>query len=101
MSTHRSPARAATPATWRGWLDCTPPMDTSVSQRLASASATRYSSLRVLLPPYAMPEWQSSRLAQIAAPPRWAERRSSGVDRRRPEQQRVAGERREGHQLNI
>ena len=31
----------------------------------ASASATRYSSLRVLLPPNARPELQSSRLAQI------------------------------------
>jgi hypothetical protein len=51
MSTHLSPALAATAATWRVWLDCTPPIDTSVSQPCASASATRYSSLRVLLPP--------------------------------------------------
>ena len=77
-STHLSPARAATAATWRVWLDCTPPIETSVSQPWASASATRYSSLRVLLPPYAMPELQSSRLAQSAAPPRWAVSRSSG-----------------------
>src|SRR3954467_12469313 len=70
------PVRAAAAATWRVWLDCTPPIDTSVSQPLASASATRYSSFRVLLPPYARPLLQSSRLAQIAAPPRWAVKRS-------------------------
>ena len=45
------PVRAAAAATWRVWLDCTPPIETSVSQPLARASATRYSSLRVLLPP--------------------------------------------------
>jgi hypothetical protein len=50
-STHPMPVRAATAATWRVWLDCTPPMETSVSHPSASASATRYSSLRVLLPP--------------------------------------------------
>ena len=54
-STHFSPTLAATAATWRVWLDCTPPMDTRVSQPVASASAMRYSSLRVLLPPKAMP----------------------------------------------
>ena len=36
-----------------------------VSAPWASASGTRYSSLRVLLPPNASPELQSSRLAQI------------------------------------
>src|SRR4051794_18649423 len=51
-------------------------MDTSVSHPLASASATRYSSLRVLLPPNARPLLQSSRLAQSRAPPRCALRRS-------------------------
>ncbi len=45
------PVRAAAAATWRVWLDWTPPIETSVSQPLESASATRYSSLRVLLPP--------------------------------------------------
>src|SRR5829696_2496807 len=45
-------------------------METSVSQPLASASATRYSSFRVLFPPKAIPELQSSRLAQICAPPK-------------------------------
>src|SRR6478672_10411638 len=70
-STQRSPRCADTAATWRVWFDCTPPIETSVSQPRASASATRYSSLRVLLPPKARPELQSSRLAQIAAPPRW------------------------------
>jgi hypothetical protein len=76
-STHVRPTRAATAATWRVWLLCTPPIETSVSQPCASASATRYSSLRVLLPPKAMPELQSSRLAQTAAPPRCSVSRSS------------------------
>src|SRR5687767_14294838 len=71
------PVFAAAAATCRVWLDWTPPIETSVSQPWASASATRYSSLRVLLPPYARPLLQSSRLAQISAPPRWAVRRSS------------------------
>ena len=43
-STHFSPTRAATPATCRVWLDCTPPIETRVSQPFAMASATRYSS---------------------------------------------------------
>ncbi len=72
------PSLAATAATCRVWLDCTPPIETSVSAPCASASGTRYSSLRVLFPPKASPELQSSRLAQIAAPPRWAVSRSSG-----------------------
>src|ERR687896_496455 len=70
-------SRTSTPATWRVWLLWTPPIETSVSQPFASASATRYSSLRVLLPPKAMPELQSSRLAQTAAPPRRSVSRSS------------------------
>src|SRR4051812_24778230 len=70
------PVRAAAAATWRVWFDCTPPIETSVSQPLTSASATRYSSLRVLLPPNARPLLQSSRLAQSCAPPRCALRRS-------------------------
>ena len=64
------PSFAATAATCRVWLDCTPPIDTRVSAPSASASGTRYSSLRVLFPPNASPELQSSRFAQIAAPPR-------------------------------
>src|SRR5262245_45081069 len=44
-------------------------METSVSQPVASASAARYSSLRTLLPPYASPELQSSRFAQISTSP--------------------------------
>ena len=48
-----------------------------MSQPLASASATRYSSLRVLFPPNAMPELQSSRLAHSCAPPSWRLSRSS------------------------
>src|SRR5919206_2147606 len=77
-STHFSPVAAATAATCRVWLLCTPPIETSVSQPFARASATRYSSLRVLLPPKAMPEFTSSRLAQTAAPPRCRVRRSRG-----------------------
>ena len=51
ISTQPSPVRAATAATCLVWLDCTPPMDTSVSHPRARASATRYSSFRVLFPP--------------------------------------------------
>src|SRR4051812_41463704 len=71
------PVRAAAAATCLVWFDCTPPIETSVSQPFASASATRYSSLRVLLPPKARPLLQSSRLAQSVAPPRWDVSRSS------------------------
>ena len=53
-------------------------MLTRVSAPEAIASGTKYSSLRVLLPPYARPELQSSRLAQTCAPPRWRLSRSSG-----------------------
>ena len=76
-STHFIPIRAATAATCRVWLDWYPPMLTSVSAPVAMASGTRYSSLRVLLPPKARPELQSSRFAQMVAPPRCAVRRSS------------------------
>ena len=69
-STAFRPSLAATAATWRVWLDCTPPIDTRVSAPRSSASGTRYSSLRVLFPPKASPELQSSRLAQIRGPPR-------------------------------
>ena len=57
------PIFAATAATWRVWLDCTPPTVTKVSQFCLMASGTRYSSLRTLLPPKARPLLQSSRLA--------------------------------------
>ncbi len=57
------PILAATAATMRVWLDCTPPIDTSVSALEAMASGMMYSSLRSLLPPKASPELQSSRLA--------------------------------------
>src|SRR5262245_12568488 len=53
-------------------------METSVSHPCAIASATRYSSFRILLPPKASPLLQSSRFAHTRAPPRWALRRSSG-----------------------
>ncbi|SHT03523.1 Uncharacterised protein [Mycobacteroides abscessus subsp. abscessus] len=53
-------------------------MDTKVSAPLARMSGTMYSSLRTLLPPKASPELQSSRLAQICAPPRWLLSRCRG-----------------------
>jgi hypothetical protein len=67
---HLRPSLAATAATCRVWLDWMPPIDTRVSAPLVRASGTRYSSLRILLPPKASPELQSSRLAQTVAPPR-------------------------------
>src|SRR3954451_12441606 len=76
-STHFSPTCAATAATCRVWLLCTPPIETRVSRPWASASATRYSSWRVLLPPNAIPEFTSPRLAQAREPPRCAVSRSS------------------------
>ena len=48
-----------------GVVGLQPPIETSVSAPCASASGTRYSSLRVLLPPNARPLFTSSRLAQI------------------------------------
>ncbi len=45
------PSLAATAATCRVWLDCTPPIDTRWVAPWASASGTRYSSFRVLFPP--------------------------------------------------
>ncbi len=57
------PSFAATAATWRVWFDWTPPIVTSVSALDARASGMMYSSLRILLPPNARPELQSSRLA--------------------------------------
>src|ERR1700722_16511277 len=44
------------------------PIETSVSQPCASASAASHSSLRALLPPYARPDETSSRLAQTSTP---------------------------------
>src|SRR4029453_11484457 len=54
-----------------------PPIATNVSAPLSRTSGTMYSSLRVLLPPKASPELQSSRLAQTVAPPRCPVSRSS------------------------
>src|SRR5262249_17112468 len=78
IRTHFIPRRAATAATWRVWLDWTPPIDTRVSHFCAMASATRYSSLRTLLPPKASPLLQSSRFSQLRAPPRCELSRSRG-----------------------
>ena len=92
------PRWRATPVTARVWLDCTPPIDTSVSQPWASASAARYSSLRTLLPPKAMP-----RVAVLALGPDLDPAAEGGaepgqrMDRRRAEQQRNASEVVEAH----
>ena len=58
MGTHFSctvtalrPEAVAVAVTARVWLLCTPPTETRVSQPLAMASATRYSSFLTLLPP--------------------------------------------------
>ena len=70
-------AEAATPAA-ASWIAENIADDTSVSHPCARASAARYSSLRTLLPPYARPELQSSRFAQMStAPPRCSLSRSS------------------------
>ena len=50
-STHRIPATHAAAAVMRAWFDCTAPVVISVVAPCARASATRYSSLRALLPP--------------------------------------------------
>ena len=61
-----------------GWTGCRRSRPACRSP-VAIASAARYSSLRTLLPPKAMPLLQSSRLAQISTlPPSAAERRGSG-----------------------
>ena len=57
---HLRPSLAATAATCLGWLDWTPPIETSVSAPLERTSGMRYSSLRVLLPPKASPELASA-----------------------------------------
>ena len=78
------PSTAATAATCRVWLDWMLPIETSVSQPCATASAASHSSLRTLLPPNARPEAMSSRLAQTSTP----ELRGQAwqrVDRRGPE----------------
>lgn len=72
------PILAATAATIRVWSGCKPPMVTSVSAPDAIASGIMFSSLRSLLPPNAIPEVQSSRLAKISTlPPRGLPSRSS------------------------
>src|SRR6056297_1216257 len=77
------PSLAAAAAVWRAWFDWVAPWVTTISAPSACASAIRYSSLRVLLPPVLRPV-QSSRLIQMSGPPRWSLRRgmySSGVGR--------------------
>ena len=86
------PRWQATPVTCRVWFDWMPPIDTSVSQPWARASATRYSSFRTLFPPKAMPELQSSRLAQISTfPPMASLRRRSGCVGEGPKRRGMRG----------
>src|SRR5579859_4129144 len=68
MISQSRPKRTAAAAVWRTWFDCTAPWVTNVVASLASASPSRYSSLRVLLPPPARPV-QSSRLIHRFGPP--------------------------------
>src|SRR5262245_49896765 len=74
-STARSPSRAETAATARQQLDCSVPQVMSVSAPWASASPTRNSSLRILLPVSSRPV-KSSRLSHSSMPSS-ADRRSS------------------------
>src|SRR4051812_33547634 len=100
QSTHASctrtqprPSRAATAATWRVWFDWTPPIETSVSQPWARASAARNSSFRVLLPPNASPLETSSRFAQTVAPPSSSVSRSSRCTGEGPKSRSTRGNR--------
>ena len=64
---HFSPSFTAAASVMRQWLHCGAPQVISVSAPCASASATRNSSLRVLLPPGNRPS-MSSRLIQTSGP---------------------------------
>ena len=64
---HFSPSFTAAARVMRQWFDCGAPQVISVSAPCASASATRNSSLRVLLPPGMRPS-RSSRLTQTSGP---------------------------------
>src|SRR5262245_6515344 len=66
-STARMPSRAATADAARQQLDCSVPQVISVSARSASASPTRNSSLRILLPLSSNPV-RSSRLTHSSTP---------------------------------
>jgi hypothetical protein len=82
-STQRSPRRAAASAVARQWFDCSPPQVITVSAWRASASASRYSSLRTLLPDSSAPV-RSSRFHHRDTPRRGPNTRdgSSGVGSR-------------------
>jgi hypothetical protein len=82
-------------------LDCTPPIDTRVSAPCARASGTRYSSLRTLFPPNASPELQSSRLAQLCAPPSVRGQPLQRMHRARAEHQRIPREISQRHQTSL
>src|SRR5262249_15853040 len=79
-STARSPSRAHTAATHRQQLDCSVPHVMSVSAFWASASPTRNSTLRILLPASSSPV-RAPRLTQCPPPSTAASRSSlsSGV----------------------
>jgi hypothetical protein len=64
---HLSPSLTAAASVMRQWLDWGAPQVMRVSAPWASASATRNSSLRVLLPPGNSPS-MSSRLIQTSGP---------------------------------
>ena len=64
---HLIPSRAAQAAVSMAWLDWAPPVVNTVSHPCSSASASRNSSLRTLLPPRATPHI-SSRMIQMFFP---------------------------------
>ena len=66
-SSARSPYIAAAIAVCAQWLDCTPPVVRTTVARWDSASPSRAASLRILLPPAAIPH-RSSRLASSSGP---------------------------------
>ena len=77
------PKRAQAAAVCRQWLDWTAPVVMTVCAPFARASASKYSNLRILLPPNAKPV-RSSRLTKRVGPPSSAVslgRASTGVGR--------------------
>ncbi|EJT01231.1 hypothetical protein RCCGE510_30891 (plasmid) [Rhizobium sp. CCGE 510] len=58
------PILAATAATIRVWLDCTPPMETILSAFDAIATGMMYSSLGSLLPPFPLDACRGGRASR-------------------------------------
>ena len=92
------PRCAATAATWRVWFDWMPPIDTSVSQPCASASGNQVFELARLVAAEGQAAVavlalgvQLDLAAQVRA------QALQGLDRRRAEGQRMAGEALEVH----